>query len=81
MSARKMMAVGGSSTPPEVKALPKELWSAKRVAEYLDIPVGTLHQWRYLRLGPKAYRVGKWLRYDPADVARWLADECFRQVS
>ncbi len=81
MSARKMMAVGGSSMPPEVTALPTELWSAKRVAEYLGVPVGTLHQWRYLRLGPKAYRVGKWLRYDPQDVARWLADECFRQVS
>jgi len=55
--------------------------SAKRVAEYLDIPVGTLHQWRYLRVGPKAYRVGKWLRYDPKDVAQWLADECLGQVS
>lgn len=81
MSARKMVPIGESGMPVSLRPLPKELWSAKRVAEYLGVPVGTLHQWRYLRVGPKAYRVGKWLRYDPADVAQWLADECFRQVS
>lgn len=34
------------------------LWTAEETAEYLRIPKATLYQWRYLRIGPKAGRVG-----------------------
>lgn len=37
--------------------------------------VGTLYQWRYTGGGPKAYRLGKHLRYRQADVESWLADQ------
>lgn len=47
-------------------------WSAADTAAFLGVPVSTLHQWRYLRTGPKAYRVGRWLRYDPAEVVAWV---------
>jgi len=40
-------------------------------AHFLGVPVGTLSQWRYLRIGPPAYRVGRHLRYDPAAVRTW----------
>jgi hypothetical protein len=46
------------------------------LAAYLAVPVKTLRQWRYLGVGPRAYRVGRHLRYRPADVRRWLEDEC-----
>ncbi|THJ75040.1 helix-turn-helix transcriptional regulator [Candidatus Frankia alpina] len=49
------------------------LWTAADTAHFLRIPVTTLYQWRTRKLGPRAYRVGKWLRYDPADVRTWLA--------
>ena len=39
---------------------------------FLGVPVATLHQWRYLGTGPKAHRVGRWLRYDPAEVVAWV---------
>ncbi|MFD4204398.1 helix-turn-helix transcriptional regulator [Micromonospora tulbaghiae] len=39
----------------------------------LGVPVSTLYQWRYRRVGPKASRVGRHLRYDPADVRAWVA--------
>jgi excisionase family DNA binding protein len=48
------------------------LWTIERTAEYLGIPVGTLYQWRHRRKGPRAAKVGRHLRYDPADVRAWV---------
>jgi predicted DNA-binding transcriptional regulator AlpA len=53
-------------------AMPERLWAPDDVAAFLGVPVATLHQWRYLRTGPRAFKVGRHLRYDPADVAAWL---------
>ena len=39
------------------------------------MPVATLYQWRHLGTGPRAYRLGKHLRYRQADVEAWLADQ------
>jgi hypothetical protein len=25
--------------------------------------------------GPKAYKVGRWLKYDPADIVAWLQSQ------
>jgi predicted DNA-binding transcriptional regulator AlpA len=55
-----------------VEKMPDRLWSVQDVSRFLGVPVATLHQWRYLGTGPKAYRVGKHLRYDPSDVKAWL---------
>jgi len=44
-----------------------------QVAAYLQIPPATLYRWRYLNEGPKAHRIGRHLRYDPAEVRRWVA--------
>ncbi len=52
----------------------ERLWTAADTAHFLGVPVATLYQWRTRRLGPRAYRVGKWLRYDPADVRTWLTE-------
>ncbi|MFI0792010.1 helix-turn-helix transcriptional regulator [Micromonospora rubida] len=48
------------------------LWSVADVSGFLGIPVGTLYQWRHRRIGPRASRVGRHLRYDPADVRAWF---------
>ena len=50
-------------------------WSATDVSRYLGVPVGTLYQWRYLQKGPRSARVGRWLRYRPVDVRRWLEEQ------
>jgi hypothetical protein len=52
------------------------LWNARDVAAFLDVPVATLHQWRYLGTGPPAFKVGRHLRYDPDAVRRWVAEHC-----
>ncbi|MEV0216013.1 helix-turn-helix domain-containing protein [Micromonospora sp. NPDC050695] len=50
----------------------ERLWSVTDVSAFLGIPVGTLYQWRHRRTGPRASRVGRHLRYDPADVRAWF---------
>lgn len=60
--------------PPGIQCV--RLWTAQDVANFLGVPVSTLHQWRYHGTGPAAFRVGKHLRYDPDVVRRWLVDSC-----
>jgi predicted DNA-binding transcriptional regulator AlpA len=53
-------------------AMADRLWTVHDVSAFLGVPVGTLYQWRYMRIGPPAYRVGRHIRYDPAAVRTWL---------
>ncbi len=50
------------------------LWSVDDVSAFLGVPVETLYQWRKRRYGPPAARVGRYLRYDPADVRAWVRE-------
>jgi excisionase family DNA binding protein len=52
----------------------ERLWSVSEVAEYLGIPVQTLYKWRQAGHGPIGYRLGKHLRYEPAEVRAWVHD-------
>ena len=52
----------------------EKLLSAEDVSEYLGVPVNTLYQWRHKGTGPTAFRVGRFLRYDPSEVRQWLAE-------
>ncbi|MFC4062262.1 helix-turn-helix transcriptional regulator [Planomonospora corallina] len=51
------------------------LWTVEEVAEYLGVPVGTLYQWRYKKIGPPGRRIGKYLRYLPEDVHAWVREQ------
>lgn len=51
------------------------LLSTEEVARMLVVPVTTLYTWRYKGTGPKAYRVGKHLRYRLSNVMAWLEDQ------
>lgn len=51
------------------------LWGPKDVAAYLNIPLQTLYQWRVRGYGPPSVRIGKHVRYRPADVEQWIADQ------
>ena len=57
------------------QAAPEELWSIDEVSAFLRVPVGTLYQWRHRRIGPRAAKVGRHLRYNPADVRAWLEEQ------
>lgn len=47
-------------------------WTAQELADYLRVPVQTVYVWRTKGEGPRASRVGKYIRFDPADVSHWL---------
>ncbi len=69
------MTAGRRRSERPLGPIPKageRLWSAEETSRYLGIPIGTLYQWRVRGRGPRAYRVGRHLRYDPADVRAWL---------
>lgn len=57
------------------RAVREALWTAEDASAYLGVPVATLYRWRHLGIGPKAFRVGRYLRYDPDVIRQWLFDE------
>ncbi len=48
------------------------LLTTAEVAGYLGVPVATVYAWNSRRLGPKRFRVGKYVRYRRTDVDAWL---------
>jgi excisionase family DNA binding protein len=58
------------TTTPHIETL----WSIEDAAAYLRTPVGTLYQWRHRRTGPPSHKVGRHVRYDPAEVRAWVLE-------
>jgi predicted DNA-binding transcriptional regulator AlpA len=50
------------------------LLTVAQLAELLQVPVKTIHVWRGKGLGPPALRIGRYLRFCPEDVDRWIGD-------
>ncbi|HEY2666902.1 MAG TPA: helix-turn-helix domain-containing protein [Actinomycetota bacterium] len=57
------------------------LLSVGELAEMLQVPVNTVYQWRHRGEGPRPIRLGRHLRFDPVDVARWLETRKAASVS
>ncbi len=57
------------------------LLTTAEVAEYLAVPISTIHRWRYVGTGPPAIRVGRHLRFDPDDLDNWIAEQKNSQPS
>jgi predicted DNA-binding transcriptional regulator AlpA len=51
--------------------LPDRYLTPEDIAEMFDVPKQTVYQWRKKRTGPPGFRVGKYIRYDPAAVHAW----------
>jgi excisionase family DNA binding protein len=49
--------------------------SVEEVAEILGVPVRTVYGWRHRGEGPRAFRVGKHLRYRDEDIDAWLEQQ------
>ncbi|MER5445487.1 helix-turn-helix domain-containing protein [Streptomyces sp. NPDC002764] len=54
--------------------LPDRYLTPDDIAEMFDVPLETVYQWRKKRTGPPGFRIGKHLRYDPADVRAYVTD-------
>ncbi len=69
MSAATARAV----TPDQRRA--DVLWSVKDAAAYLRVPPKTLYEWRYKGDGPPSHRIGRYVRYVPAEVHAWVRSQ------
>ncbi|MFE0627803.1 helix-turn-helix transcriptional regulator [Streptomyces sp. NPDC058864] len=56
------------------RSLPTRYLSPVDLADLLGVPLETVYQWRRKGTGPRGFRIGRHLRYDPEDVRRWVAD-------
>jgi excisionase family DNA binding protein len=47
--------------------------TTQQLAKLLQLPsVSTIYEWNKKGTGPRAYRVGRYLRYRKDEVLRWL---------
>ncbi len=57
----------------EPRALPTRYLTPEDLVEMFGLPsVETVYQWRRKRTGPRGFRVGRHLRFDPEDVRAWV---------
>jgi excisionase family DNA binding protein len=54
--------------------LPERYLTPVDLADLLGVPVETVYQWRRKHTGPRGFRVGRHLRFDPADVTAWVSE-------
>lgn len=52
--------------------LPDRYLTPDDIAEIFEVPKETVYQWRKKRVGPPGFRIGKYVRYDPADVRAYV---------
>lgn len=48
------------------------LMSAEELADFLGVPLNTVYIWNHRRQGPRAHKVGRYLRYRWPEVEAWL---------
>jgi predicted DNA-binding transcriptional regulator AlpA len=67
----RCLALADVATEP--RALPSRYLTPDDLVEMFELPsVETVYQWRRKRTGPRGFRVGRHLRFDPADVRAWV---------
>ncbi|MEU6822156.1 helix-turn-helix domain-containing protein [Streptomyces atriruber] len=55
--------------------LPDRYLTPVDIATMFEVPLETVYQWRKKRTGPPGFRVGKHVRYDPADVRAYVVQQ------
>jgi excisionase family DNA binding protein len=55
------------------RSLPTDrVMTTPELAEFLKVPLDTVHKWRSRGTGPRGSRVGKHVRYRMSDILAWL---------
>ena len=50
------------------------LIGVEELSEYLGVPVTTIYDWRVAGKAPRAFKLGKHLRFALSDVQDWLEE-------
>lgn len=58
--------------PDEERIPVKEIDDQEATAEYLQVPIRTIEDWRYRHMGPPFVKMGRSIRYRKKEVDRWL---------
>ncbi|MFD5588286.1 helix-turn-helix transcriptional regulator [Streptomyces sp. NPDC127063] len=73
MADRRRSSAEVAATP---RALPTRFLTPDDLVEMFELPsVETVYQWRRKRTGPRGFRVGRHLRFDPDDVRAWVESQ------
>ncbi|MEV6106659.1 helix-turn-helix domain-containing protein [Streptomyces sp. NPDC051940] len=57
------------------RRLPERYLTPVDLADLFGVPLETVYAWRRKRIGPRGFRVGRHVRYDPEDVRRWVVTQ------
>ncbi|MFF3157663.1 helix-turn-helix domain-containing protein [Streptomyces sp. NPDC057910] len=65
--------------PPSVAdtlrdGIPDRYLTPEDIAAIFKVPLETVYAWRKKRVGPPGFRIGKHVRYDPAEVLAYVAE-------
>ena len=70
MADRRLAPADAGAEP---RTLPARYLTPEDLVAMFELPsVETVYQWRRKRTGPRGFRVGRHLRFDPADVRAWV---------
>ncbi|MFJ8186483.1 helix-turn-helix transcriptional regulator [Streptomyces sp. NPDC096105] len=62
--------------------LPDRYLTPEDLVRLFELPsVETVYQWRRKRMGPRGFRVGRHLRYDPAEAQAWVRSRTERAAA
>ena len=61
--------------------MPEQLLSPEDLARLVGVPLKSVYRWNAHRTGPKALKVGRYVRYRPADVEAWLESRAASDVA
>ncbi|MFE7583091.1 helix-turn-helix domain-containing protein [Streptomyces gardneri] len=64
-----------AKTPQPVTELPIRYLTPDDIAALFEVPLETVYHWRKQRIGPPGFRAGRHVRYDPAAVQAWVAEQ------
>ena len=61
-------------SPQPRKNLGDEMLTLDETAALLRVPENTLRYWRVIGAGPRSFKVGRHVRFDPDRVRAWVTD-------
>ena len=56
-------------------------WKEDQAADYLNMKVGTLRQWRFLSRGPAYLKIGRSVRYRKEDLDAYLENVSVKPIA
>ena len=53
----------------------RALLGIDELSDLLGVPKATIYRWRTTGYGPQGFRVARFVKWDPAEVEQWVAEQ------